>query len=725
MLASRAIQGPADLGLELGPCGDDVCVAWVLPAGHAWHAGARPGMRVISLNGEQARAGVSSHPLVEAELLSPNGGTFMARVLTVPITRPLATLALWLTGACFALLGAVVLVRRPDASVARLFGLFTGITGVAFAVSPAAGGVHSAWSLVVQFLSLLGLAASLPAFATAFVGDLRGSRSVFRFSWLAGGILLAGYLVSLFIRPSFYGVVRIGFAVYFVGSIVVALIVLARKAVVQHPPCPARDARLALTGIACGTLPFLSLTMIPESTLHSDLAPGYVTAVLWIAIPLTFAYAILRHQTLGIRRLVHRGMVYGISTVVTLAIVFLFVVAVDSRVDGILRATNTAWVTAALVALGALLFHVLSRGARILVDRFFYPDGVDSGTLLAAMRDDLVGGAQVGEVVASMVTRLRESLRLEAVILFLGTTAETMRVTASAGSRADETIAFVRPRLLETDFGANGLSEMRWNSDVLLIARLETGSDALGFLALGPKERGEVFLRDERRLVETVTPILALAIRETSLLAELREVSERLTDAEEAERGRIARDLHDGPLQKAILLGGGADGMLRDRKGVARELVAELRELCARLRPAILDDLGLVPALEWLLEQTAQGFTVTPRLTLRGMTEDDRLAPGTELALFRVTQEAVSNALRHGHARSIHVSLTRTINGVELSVTDDGNGSAMVGDPMRGLGIPGMRERLRQVGGSVSIASDRRTGTMVSARIPYVVRGEQ
>src|SRR5207245_4871587 len=256
-------------------------------------------------------------------------------------------------------------------------------------------------------------------------------------------------------------------------------------------------------------------------------------------------------------------------------------------------------------------------------------------------------------------------------------------------------------------------------------ARLEAGSQALGFLALGPKERGEIFLREERRLVETVTPILALAIRETSLLAELREVSERLTDAEEAERGRIARDLHDGPLQKAILLGGGADGMLRDRNGVARELVAELRELCARLRPAILDDLGLVPALEWLLEKTAQGFTVTPHLTLRGMTEDDRLAPGAELALFRVTQEAVSNALKHGHANSIHVSLTRTMNGVELSVIDDGNGAATAGYLARGLGIPGMRERLRQVGGSVSVCSDGRTGTMVSARIPHAVHVEQ
>ena len=275
------------------------------------------------------------------------------------------------------------------------------------------------------------------------------------------------------------------------------------------------------------------------------------------------------------------------------------------------------------------------------------------------------------------------------------------------------------------DLGERGVSEMRWNSDVLLIARLETAGATLGFLVLGPKEKGEVFLREERRLVETITPIIALAIRETNLLAELREVSERLTDAQEAERGRLARDLHDGPLQKAILLGGGVDVMLRDRNGVARELAAELRELCARLRPAILDDLGLVPALEWLLEQTAQGFTVSPRLTLRGMTEDDRLAPNTELALFRVTQEAVSNALKHGHARSIHVSLARTINGVELSVTDDGDGAVMDGVPMGGLGIPGMRERLRQVGGSVSIASDGKTGTMVSARIPYVVHGEQ
>src|SRR5205814_631021 len=138
--------------LKLGPCGEDVCVAWVMPAGHAWHDGARPGMRVISLNGGDPRPAVSLHPLVEAVLRSSNGNTYVARVMAGAFTRPWARLCLGLTGALFALLGAVVLVRRPDAPVARLFGLFTGLMGVALGVSPAAGGPHAAWSLVVLFL---------------------------------------------------------------------------------------------------------------------------------------------------------------------------------------------------------------------------------------------------------------------------------------------------------------------------------------------------------------------------------------------------------------------------------------------------------------------------------------------------------------------------------------------------------------------------------------------
>ncbi|HUD72458.1 MAG TPA: sensor histidine kinase, partial [Dongiaceae bacterium] len=246
---------------------------------------------------------------------------------------------------------------------------------------------------------------------------------------------------------------------------------------------------------------------------------------------------------------------------------------------------------------------------------------------------------------------------------------------------------------------------------------LQASGGTLGYLVVGPKERGDVLVQEERLLVATVAPILALALRETTLLLELRDVSQRLIDAEESERARIARDLHDGPLQKAILLRG------IEGDGLARELVAEIRELCARLRPAILDDLGLVPALDWLLDQASRQFAVLPSLTLRGMTEDDRLSPETEVALFRVTQEAVTNAVRHGQAKSIRVSLARDAHRLELRISDDGRGFSTAAGIPRGLGIPGMRERLRQIGGGVTVASSAGAGTVVTAFIPQLAQG--
>jgi two-component system sensor histidine kinase DegS len=102
------------------------------------------------------------------------------------------------------------------------------------------------------------------------------------------------------------------------------------------------------------------------------------------------------------------------------------------------------------------------------------------------------------------------------------------------------------------------------------------------------------------------------------------------------------------------------------------------------------------------------------------MTEDDRLAPEAEVALFRVTQEAVTNAVKHGQAKAIQVSLTRTTDSLALRITDDGKGFSTAEGVPRGLGVPGMRERLRQIGGSVTVASGRGNGTVVTALIPYL-----
>ena len=481
------------------------------------------------------------------------------------------------------------------------------------------------------------------------------------------------------------------------------------------------EARIALAGIACGALPFVGLTLVPEMAWHREVVPWYITATLSGIIPTAFAYAILRHQLLGIRRLVHRGMVYGITTLAVLAILSLLV----NAARGFIGATYSSAVTVLLVGLGALLFDVLRRGVRHLIDRLIYRDKVDSQTLLANMRHDLLGSHGAGKVAEVIVARLQHALGLEAAVLVLGTKSATMRVAASAGSRSEESIGFILPRLPNLAILEDGLADVWWDSDMLVVAPLQASSDTLGFLVLGPKEKGEIFVHEERLLIATVAPILALALSETTLLAELREVSQRLINAEEAERARIALDLHDGPLQKAILLGGLNGAAVRDGNGVASELVAELRELCARLRPAILDDLGLVPALDWLLEQAFHQFAVIPSLTLRGMTEDDRLAPETEVALFRVTQEAVTNAVKHGQAKAIQVSLDRTADTLALCITDDGRGFTTAEGVPRGLGIPGMRERLRQIGGSVTVASGRGNGTIVTALIPHLGQGHE
>jgi len=711
VLAHLASQRPGDLGLTLTPCGDSACVGWVMPAGHGWHRGARPGMRVVSVTG--------GTPLIEAHLERPDGKTLSVSVAPRAMIGRGAELFLGLAGAAFALLAATVLVRHPGAPAARLFAVFAGLAAVALGVAPAAGGPHPGWALVVQFLAIMAFAASLPAFAVALVGSWHEPNRSLRLFWLAGGIILAGYLFAVIAQPSVYATVRVAFGLYVTISIFSTIRLLAKRATATSVRPAVHEARVALAGIACGALPFVVLTLIPAIAGYPEVVPWYITATLSGIIPTAFAYAIIRHQLLGIRRLVHRGMVYGITALGLLVILSLLV----NSARGFVGATYSSAVTLLLVGLGALLFDVLRRGVRHLIDRLIYRDKVDSQALLANMRHDLEGSHGADKVAEVIVGRLQHALALEAAILVLGTESSTMRVAASAGSRSGETIAYIRPRLPYLAFPDDGLADVWCDSDVLVVAPLRASSDTLGFLVLGPKEKGEVFVHEERLLIATVAPILALALRETILLAELREVSQRLINAEESERARVALDLHDGPLQKAIFLGGLNGAAIRDGNGLASELVAELRELCARLRPAILDDLGLVPALDWLLEQTSHQFAVIPSLTLRGMTEDDRLAPEAEVALFRVTQEAVTNAVKHGQAKAIQVSLARTADTLALCITDDGRGFSTAEGVPRGLGIPGMRERLRQFGGSVTVASGRGHGTIVTALIPHVGQG--
>ncbi|MET8857373.1 HAMP domain-containing sensor histidine kinase [Streptomyces sp. NPDC004579] len=202
--------------------------------------------------------------------------------------------------------------------------------------------------------------------------------------------------------------------------------------------------------------------------------------------------------------------------------------------------------------------------------------------------------------------------------------------------------------------------------------------------------------------------------------------SARVLLAQEAERRRIAQELHDevGQSMTAILLAlerAAADadeplrGDLRQVQEITRGSLDEVRRLARRLRPGVLEDLGLISALTSLTEEfsTHVGLRVVRRFDTGLPVLDQQ----TELVLYRVAQEALTNAARHAEASQVEVSLRHTDEAVVLAVVDDGRGNGVARE---GAGIRGMRERALLIGATLDVTSPPQAGTQVRLTVPLV-----
>lgn len=200
----------------------------------------------------------------------------------------------------------------------------------------------------------------------------------------------------------------------------------------------------------------------------------------------------------------------------------------------------------------------------------------------------------------------------------------------------------------------------------------------------------------------------------------------RAISAQEAERERIARELHDeiGQQLTVVLLGLSRAvekappelaAELADLRDSARSGLDDVRRVARRLRPGVLDDLGLTTALASLASEVSErGGPRVERAVGAGLPD---LAPEVELVVYRVAQEALTNVLRHAAARSVGLSLTRRGDAVVLEVRDDGRGFDVDGATREGAGLLGMRDRAVLVGGTLRVDSDR-GGTRVRLEVP-------
>jgi two-component system, NarL family, sensor histidine kinase DevS len=341
--------------------------------------------------------------------------------------------------------------------------------------------------------------------------------------------------------------------------------------------------------------------------------------------------------------------------------------------------------------------------------------------------------------------RLRELIRARRVLISLPLASGDLRVAAADGEGVAALVGYIVPSeskasrvlargrseridsLLE-DPEVDQVSARRAGGLTALVVPLIFHDKPIGVISAynkdGPDPR---FTDDDLRLAEVFGTRAALAVHLSERVA--RETFNAILEAEEAERKRIARELHDetGSALSGILLSLTSidrAATLREARQAsaalqetARTTLEHVGRLAFDLRPSTLDDFGLGPALEALgagLEE--QGG---PEVKLNvGLAAGERLPTRVETALFRITQEALTNVVKHADAKIVHITFSRQERSVVLTVDDDGCGFSRAQVPSDRFGLVGMRERTASVNGALDIESHGGSGTRLTVEIP-------
>jgi signal transduction histidine kinase len=357
----------------------------------------------------------------------------------------------------------------------------------------------------------------------------------------------------------------------------------------------------------------------------------------------------------------------------------------------------------------------------------------------------LVTETDLDRLLDLIARRLRELIDARVVAVVLPTGTNELRFAAVAGDDGEELVGgtMLRSssksgRVLErgqSERVDSVLDDPDVNPEVTRLLAARTGlwvplmarGKAIGVMEAHDKLGDDVrFSDNDLRLAETFATRAAVAVDLSERIA--RDALRRVVEAQELERRRLSRELHDetGQALTSILLGLRSleESLETDEARAAtaglRELVVatlqDVRRLAVELRPSALDDFGLVAALEHLTASFAEQTGIHVDF---GAALGERRLPGeVETALYRIVQESLTNIVKHAHARHVSIALTRMHNSVKAVVEDDGQGFDPEEAATDGFGLVGMRERLALIGGRLRVESSPGTGTTIAVDVP-------
>ena len=434
------------------------------------------------------------------------------------------------------------------------------------------------------------------------------------------------------------------------------------------------------------------------------------TLIVLFGIPAAIALAILKHGLYEIDVIINRAVVYGLLAA-ALTSVYVGIVA---GVGAIAGRQGGAVLTVVAAAVVALLFQPLRQRAQLLANRLVYGERATPYQVLSDLAEGMAGTLGLDEVLDRMVSALAD-----------GTGATRVDVWIRVGRELRPVAAWPRGAPMPDARPLADGDELPSFEDATRAVAVRHGTELLGALAL-EKPRSEALSLTEDRLLQDLASQAGLVLRNVRLttelqatIGELRASRRRLVEAQDAERRKLERNLHDGAQQQLVALRvhlGLLERLAEDPervKQLARQLQEALQgaldDLARGIFPPLLADKGLAAALE------AQGRKAAVAATVEsdGVT---RYPQEVEAAVYFCTLEAMQNAAKHSGASSLTVRVAQKADHLVFEVQDDGDGFDP-GSAGYGSGLRGMADRIDAVGGRLEVSSSPGHGTLVRGSI--------
>ena len=466
-------------------------------------------------------------------------------------------------------------------------------------------------------------------------------------------------------------------------------------------PVVRQQTKWVVYGISAAMLGFFLISL--PAAFGFPRAPGtaYVlvlvtgTMLLILLIPVSIGIAITRSRLWDIDPIINRTLVYGALSFLTI----LFYVLVVGGFALYFRSSETNLVIS-FIATGivAILFEPLRQRLQRAVNRLMYGERDDPATVLTRLSQRLESALAPDSVLQTIVETLAQTLRLPYAAISL--LEDEPRFVSSLGLHPPE----------------------------LIRLPLSYQTERVGELLLAPRAPGESFSPADMKLIHLIAQQAGVAAYTVHLNNALQRSRERLVTAQEEERRRLRRDLHDGVGPTLASLSQRIDTaseyvksdpdrsihLLKELKAQVKDTVAEIRRLVYALRPPVLDEFGLVSAIR---EHVAQYNGPGGMTIIIEVSEPIPLLPAAvEVAAYRIVLEAFTNVTRHSGATACRIVIKIEDRCLFLDVSDNGRG--LPGENRPGVGFTSMRERAAELGGECLIVNSPSGGTLVQARLP-------